>query len=145
MDYSNDQTCAVCTCDHLAPNIRVLRSVFFNRELAAFYSRGSVSANAVLDWVYLELLEHRAGILHDLNDAPIDLDASDMNHDTLLDRVWGMDPGRFINRYRERVRKLSCNRLKLSSVLPVLLLHYACQNWLCRTSGQCSRRPPGSH
>lgn len=145
MEIQSARAGSVCTCDHFAPDIRLLRSVRFNRELAAFYSQGAVSANAVLDWVYLELLEHRIGVLHDLDDAPIDLDASDMNGDTLLDRVWGIDPGRFINRYRERVRKPSCHRLKLSAVLSVLLLHYARQNWLCRTSGQCSHRPLSSH
>lgn len=136
--FYNQTTNTICACDHFAPDIRVLRSVRFNRELAEFYYRGAVSASAVLDWVYLELLEHRGGTLFDLDDDPIDLDAMDAQGDTLLDRVWGVDPNRFINRYRERVRKPYCNRLKLSAVMPVLLLHFARQNWLCRTSGRCS-------
>ena len=138
METTPPQTQAVCTCDHFAPNVRILRPATFNCDLAAFYAKDQLSANAVLDWVYVELLEHRTGTLHDLADLPIDLDHEDANGDTLLDRVFGADPARFINHYRRRARSRGRNRLKLSVLRPILILHYARQVWLCRSSGPCS-------
>ncbi len=140
METTMPQANSVCTCNHFAPDVRVLRSVPFNRDQATFYVRGNLPANAVLDWTYLELLEHHSGTLHDLGDQPIDLDLQDANGDTLLDHVFSADPARFINRYRARSQKPGRNRLDIALIRPVLLLHYARQISICRTQGRCARR-----
>lgn len=129
----------ICTCDHFAPNVREIRSLNFNRNLATNLAQLGLSASGILDWGYLELLEHHAGRVHDLDDQPIDLDTEDANGDTLLDRVFGGDPVRFINRYLERAHKPGRNRLKASQVLPILLLYYAHKVNHCRTEGSCSQ------
>lgn len=129
----------ICTCNHFAPKLRVVRSMPFNTELAAFYAGLGLSGEGVIDWVMTELYDFHTGILSDCAKKPIDLKELDRDGLALLDKVWGEDQGRFINRYLEWLHQVRTNRLKRSVVLPVSILHHARSVYQCRHEGRCSK------
>lgn len=126
-----------CTCDHYSPPTRVLRSVDFNRELSQYLCDQAGSGDAIVDDVLTEIYDRRTGLLFgpDGKEIPIGPDADP----TLLDDLFGEDPRRFINRYREKANRLLKNRLDRRCVMPVAILHLARQIKFCRMQGLCSR------
>lgn len=131
---------SVCTRDHFAPRLRVLRSVQFNQYLSSFWASETTTASAVYDAVFEEIYEHRIGTCYSLvlndqdEEVPLDFDVKDQHGDCLLDRSFGQDPERTINRYLGRSKRRYRNRLSKSLYLPVLLLHYAREIRVSRSS-----------
>ena len=126
----------ICTCDHRTPPMRVLRSVEFNRALAQYLSDQQKSGDAIINDLLTEIYDHRTGRLFgpDGVEIPVDTTAGA----ELFDSVFGVEPRRFINRYREKAARLPKNLLDRRCVMPVAILHLARQIHLCRTQGRCS-------
>ena len=127
---------ALCTCDHHAPAMRVLRSPNFNRHLAKFYAGLGLSGDSTVDWLLTELFDYRTGMLYGFDGRPLDVDG---NVD-LTDELFGADQRRHINRFRARASQPFRYRLQERLVHPVLMMHFARAIHLCRTQGACSGR-----
>lgn len=126
-----------CACDHYAPPRRIIRSVEFNRELAQYYCDQPISGDAVIDDLLTEIYDCHTGRLYgpEGNEIAVDTEAGA----ELFDRVFGCDPRRFINRYREKATRLPKTLLDRRCIKPVAILHLARLIHLCRTEGHCSR------
>lgn len=123
-----------CHSDHYAPAMRVLRSVDFNMKLAQFYVELGLSGDGTLDWVLTQLFDHRVGGLFGFDGKPIALDSNP----ALTDNAFTCDERRFINRYRDRANSKFRYRLQQHLVFPVLLMHFAREIHIRRSSGQCA-------
>lgn len=126
-----------CACDHYAPPRRIIRSVEFNRELAQYYCEEGKSGDAIVDNVLTEIYDCHSGRLFgpDGEEIAVDTEAGA----EFFDRVFGCEPRRFINRYREKATQLPKTLLDRRCIKPVAILHLARLINLCRTEGHCSR------
>lgn len=126
---------SVCTCDHKASPLRVIRSVEFNRNLARFYSDLGLSGDATVDWVLTQIYDHRSGKLISPDGADIAVDAVSRSGVAVLDDFLGRDEKRFINRLRAKATQPLKNRLQQRCVFPIVVLHFARQIHHCRMNG----------
>lgn len=129
----------ICTCDHHAPPKRVLGSPDYNtQDLPPFYAGLDLSGEATVRWILTQLYDCRSGKLFDLDGKVIAVDSEDFADAVLFDDMFGEDGRRFITRYRTRATKTSRNCLQTRCLFPVLMMHFAREIYLCRTSGICS-------
>ncbi len=129
----------ICTCDHISPPERVLRSPEFNGNLAQFYKDLGHSGDGTVDFVLTELYDHRTGRLIGPDGKEIPIEAEEGTDTTVFDNLFGEDQRRFINRYRDKAERPPKNRLDRRCVIAVTVLHFARQIHLCRTQGDCNR------
>ncbi|TPW33117.1 hypothetical protein FJU08_00680 [Martelella alba] len=127
---------SICTCNHDAPSLRVIRSPLFNCELAIDINELDLSGDGIADWVLTEVFEYRTGTLFGFDGKPLPVD----ENVNLTDDLWGADQKRSINRYRDRASKPFRYRLQMRLVWPVLLIHFAREIHRCRTEGCCAQR-----
>ena len=127
---------SICTCDHPVPPSRVLRSTAHNEALASYVADLGLSGDGVVDWALTELFDHRTGKLIGFDGQPLMID----DGSDLTDDLFGEDQRRFINRYRERASKAFRYRLQRRVVVSVMMLHFAREIHICRTSGRCAAR-----
>jgi len=125
-----------CTCNHYSPPITELQSVEYNNELMAFYIGLGLSGERTVNWILDELLFHRTGKLIDYRrkEIPIDDDAS------ITDKVFKKAPARTINRLIEMVRAGRKRPLQKRMVDVTMMMGFAREIHLCRTSGPCCKR-----
>lgn len=133
----------ICACDHYAPPKRVLGSPDYNtHDLPPFYAGRDLSGEATVKWILTQLYDCRSGKLFDLDGKEIAVDSEDVLEIARLDDMFGEDARRFITRYRARARaratKTSRNCLQTRLLFPVMMMHFAREIYLCRTSGVCS-------
>lgn len=129
---------SLCTCNHVAPPERILRSTEFNQELAQYYVGLKLSGDGTIDQILTELYDRRSGILHGLDQKRIAIETVDENGATLFDDLFGEDERRFLTRFRVRASGGFRYRLQKRCLFPVLMMHFAREIHLCRTQGSCA-------
>lgn len=127
----------LCTCDHHAPPMRVLRSVVFNHMLALSYAGLGLSGDATVDWILTELFDHRTGTLYGYDGKPLDVEG-DVD---LTDQLFGADQRRHITRFRARANQPFRYRLQVRLLHPVMMMHFARAIHECRLHGTCAKGP----
>jgi len=137
-DMKLDALC-VCTCDHFAPELRVLVKPNFNRDLAAYWSKHSTSACRVYEAAVGELYSYHSGTLHGFDRQPLDLWVYDENGDDFVDRAFGIGY-RNLRRYLARANEDRLHRLSKAHHNLALLLQHGRSIRNCRTLGLCAQR-----
>lgn len=137
-----------CTCDLSAPKMRVLIQRPYLAKLATHHcTPGVPRLQQALD-AWNELYEHHEGALFGFPASPgavpksLDLDAAFKDGLDVFEWAFGGDWARSMGRFQERAERPFKNLMKQSDklLMRILLLHYAREIKLCRTSGICASR-----
>ena len=131
----------ICSNEHHAPPISILRSPAFNEALSSFWNVNGMSGEGKIDAILDELTVLRSGKLYgyDKNGRPskTPLPIDDASYfDSIVDDTFRKDARRTINRYLERAKGGFRYRLHESMIPMVLLIHLARQINICRNSGE---------
>lgn len=125
-----------CTCNHYSPTLTELQSIEYIDELMAFYISRGLSGERTVNWILDELLFNRKGKLFNYRrkEVPIDDDAS------ITDTLFKKAPARTINRLIEMAIAGRKRPLQKRMVDVSMMMGFAREIHLCRTSGPCSNR-----
>lgn len=135
------QLAKIATAITKPPPLRVLRSTAFNKTLATSLSDLGLSGDGTVDWALSELWDHHTGKLISSDFKMVERDSDDPNEVEKFDNLWSKsDQRRFINRYKDRAKREFRYRLKMHCVDSVVMLHFALENYHCRTTGKCSHK-----
>ena len=118
--------------DFRAPDLRVLRSVWFNQELACYLKRLELSGQGIVDWIMHQLLDVHVGKLTGPDGEQIRLHTDDVGEVARYDRLFSEDEKRFINRYLQRAEGGFKNCLQDRMVHAVAMMDLARQIHLAR-------------
>lgn len=121
------------------PPVRIVKSVDFNEERAKFAVSTGLSAEAYLDWVLTTLYDHPEYTLLRSDGSRFDPLSSDPEVLNLLDSLFGSDPKRGLNRYKERANGGFQNRLCDKLVPSVMVAYFAEQILLRELSDEANR------
>lgn len=131
---------AICGCDHNARPDRQVRQPAYCGSLAHFYYDFGFSGPSALDWVHSQIYDFHNGRLFGSDGRQLHL----KDDAKLMDEVWRAHEERTILRFVERATREFKYRLQERMVLPVIILGFARDIYLCRTFGPCSNAVLGA-
>lgn len=121
------------------PPVRIVRSADFNEQLAKFLVSTGLSGEGIIDWVIATLYDHPEYRLIKPEGTVFNPNSDDTEVLDLLDNLFGEDPKRGINRYKQRANGGFQNRLRTKLVPTVMVLYFAEQILLRELSDEANR------